>query len=216
MKVFENGKLTFDSKAPKYDGMPEGWTPEHPYSQEYKEHLARGGARYVIDVTNGPLDFSTYRTPPLTPWRPPVEQTDAIERQVDAAAGTAGETYYGAWESVIREALSMSDLSPVQETGAHKPRKQARISEVDPWALEQLARVAGHGSDSEERDRLDYLKGAPWSDYYDALQRHSNKFWQGFDHDDDGHFHLAKVAWNALALLAYFHHEVGTDDRYVS
>lgn len=97
-------------------------------------------------------------------------------------------------------------------TGGEKGMKDAQLGAVDPQALMELARVAGHGA--KKYARYNFLRGYPWSLSFDAMQRHALAFWTGEDTDpDSGLPHMAHVAWHALALVAFGIREVGTDDR---
>lgn len=98
------------------------------------------------------------------------------------------------------------------DTGGMKGTKQAQLGAIDPRALLELAKVAGYGGAKYER--LNYLRGYPWSLSFDAMQRHALAFWAGEDNDpESGLPHMAHVAWHALAMLAFTQREVGTDDR---
>lgn len=58
-----------------------------------------------------------------------------------------------------------------------------------------------------------WMQGAEWSRYYDALLRHALAFWSGTERDSEGNDMLAAVAANALILLAMREMGIGTDDR---
>jgi hypothetical protein len=99
------------------------------------------------------------------------------------------------------------------ETGAVKGRKLAQLGAIDPDALLDLAKLAGHGA--QKYDRLNYLKGHNWSMYFDAMMRHALAFWAGEEIDPEtGLTHMVHAAWCALALSSYFKHGIGTDDRF--
>jgi len=56
--------------------------------------------------------------------------------------------------------------------------------------------------------------GMKWSRIFDALLRHSFKWWNGEELDpEDGQHHLAAVVWNALALMEYRKTHPELDDR---
>lgn len=97
-------------------------------------------------------------------------------------------------------------------TGGKKGRKLAQFGSLDPEALIKVAEVAGFGATKYER--LNYMKGFAWSLAYDALMRHMHEFWAGREIDpESGLPHTAHAAWQAMCLLSFAQHELGTDDR---
>lgn len=109
--------------------------------------------------------------------------------------------------------LKGAEVRVTSETGGQKGQKPARMGSLDPWALLQIAEVAGFGEAKYER--LNYMQGYDWHLNYDAMQRHLGLFWSGVDLDEEsGLPHLAHAAWHCLALLAFGHHGLGTDTRY--
>lgn len=97
-------------------------------------------------------------------------------------------------------------------TGGQKGKKLAQLGALDPEALLKVAEVAGFGAGKYAR--YNFLKGYDWSLSFDAMMRHALAFWSGVDIDEEsGLPHLAHAAWQALALLAFHLHQVGTDDR---
>lgn len=57
-------------------------------------------------------------------------------------------------------------------------------------------------------------RGMPWSKCLGPLMRHLFKWMRGEKFDpEDGQLHIAKVAWNAIALLTYELRKIGLDDR---
>lgn len=96
-------------------------------------------------------------------------------------------------------------------TGGAKGQKLARFDLIPQDALFEVAKVYGVGSKKYE-DR-NWERGYAWGLSYGALQRHLSLDMQGEDMDPEGFYHLAAVAWHALALLAFRLRNVGTDDR---
>lgn len=72
-----------------------------------------------------------------------------------------------------------------------------------PWdALSELARVYQRGS--EKYTPRNWEKGLSFEETWDSLQRHAQAWIAGNDHDEETKLnHMAHVAWNALALLAF-------------
>lgn len=98
-------------------------------------------------------------------------------------------------------------------TGGQKGKKLEELGFVDPWALEELARVAGMGA--QKYEKFNYLRGYDWSLSYNALQRHLMKFWGGEDDDPESQqLHLAHAAWHCLALISFMQRGLGNDDRF--
>jgi hypothetical protein len=82
----------------------------------------------------------------------------------------------------------------------------APYSDIPPCALRRLAKIYKEG-------RIKYghiwLNGLPWSETFDHLQEHLEKWLEGNTEED----HLAKVAWAAFSLMYYEEHHPGNDDR---
>jgi hypothetical protein len=104
------------------------------------------------------------------------------------------------------------EVRVVSETGGAKGQKLAQLGGVDPLALIELARVAGHGA--EKYDRYNYLRGYDWSLSFDAMMRHALAFWGGEDIDpESGEIHMAHAAWHGLALVSFLIRDIGIDNR---
>ena len=72
-----------------------------------------------------------------------------------------------------------------------------------PNAIKEISRVSKAGNDQHHPDKPLHWDKSKSFDHEDALTRHL------IDHsidpiDDDGHLHLAKVAWRALAALEIY------------
>jgi hypothetical protein len=104
------------------------------------------------------------------------------------------------------------EVRVTSETGGEKGQKLAQLGGVDPLALIELARVAGHGA--EKYDRYNYLRGYDWSLSFDAMMRHAMAFWSGEDIDpESGEIHMAHAAWHGLALVSFLLRDIGIDNR---
>lgn len=67
-----------------------------------------------------------------------------------------------------------------------------------PWdALEEVAKVYNEGAD--RYGAHNWEKGIPYSNIVDHMVEHLSKWMQG----DGSEAHMAKVAWGALAIVAY-------------
>lgn len=98
-------------------------------------------------------------------------------------------------------------------TGAEKGVKLSQMGALDPAALYTVSEVAGMGA--AKYARFNFLKGYPWMLSYDAMQRHAMKFASGEDIDpESGLPHLAHMTWHGLAMLSFYIHGLGTDDRW--
>jgi hypothetical protein len=112
----------------------------------------------------------------------------------------------------------MTEQMVVSETGGKKARKPQQIHRLDPMALAYVAEVASWGGAKydleKDADHYNYLKGFPWSDTYDAGQRHQMLHWSGEDLDPESNLlHLGHAAWHALCQLSFALRGIGTDDR---
>ena len=116
--------------------------------------------------------------------------------------------------NTLRSALPADGETRITDptTGGQKGSKLAQFGSLDPDALLKVAEVAGFGATKYER--LNYMKGFAWSLAYDALMRHMHEFWAGREIDEEsGLPHTAHAAWQAMCLLSFSLHGLGTDDR---
>ena len=91
-----------------------------------------------------------------------------------------------------------------------------RYSLIPPDALREVVQVYTDGAAKYGDDN--WLKGMSHKRVFDALMRHAQAWLQGEDVDQDPpgdakQYHMAAVAWCALALLTYRLRGLGTDDR---
>lgn len=87
-----------------------------------------------------------------------------------------------------------------------------------PWAaLRALARRYGEG-ESKYRKPYNYRRGYPWSESFDAMQRHASQAWEPIPGDEETTAdHVAAVAFHALTLLdAIERGDLSGDDRPVT
>jgi hypothetical protein len=100
----------------------------------------------------------------------------------------------------------------VNEPGLRYDKGKPRWDLLPADALEELVLVYTRGAE-KYADR-NWEKGMSWSRCFRSMLSHTWKWWGGEQYDDEtGLHHLAHVAWNALALVAYEKRKVGTDDR---
>lgn len=101
----------------------------------------------------------------------------------------------------------------------NKPKEAMRFTEgklrfdlLPIEALIELTRVYSMGAIKYEDNN--WRKGMKWSQVYRPIFSHLFKWLSGQTIDKEtGCHHLAMVAWNALTLLTYDLHKLGTDDR---
>lgn len=87
-----------------------------------------------------------------------------------------------------------------------------RVDLIPADALMELGRVYGAGA--KKYAERNWERGMPWSKCLGPLMRHLFKWMNGEKIDsEDGQLHIAKVAWNAIALLTYELRKIGKDDR---
>ena len=83
---------------------------------------------------------------------------------------------------------------------------------IPAWAIEKIAEVYTYGAQKYDNDN--WLKGMKWSKIQGPLERHYNKWKRGrIKADESNCYHLAMVAWNAIALMCYEKFRVGVDTR---
>lgn len=98
-----------------------------------------------------------------------------------------------------------------ETTGGMKGTQLARPSliPVKPlWALSEH-----YGRNLEKYPERNWEKGYKWHLSYDAILRHSMKWWNGEDNDPDGFNHMVAVAWHALTLLEFTDTHPELDNR---
>jgi hypothetical protein len=107
---------------------------------------------------------------------------------------------------------------PPQQSDSEAPKGlrydlgKARYDLVPADALHELVMVytAGAGKYADRNWEL----GMNWSRCFASLLRHAWAFWRGEDYDPElNRHHMAMVAWNAMALLAYSLRKAGNDNR---
>ncbi len=99
-----------------------------------------------------------------------------------------------------------------QECAGRFDEGKVRHDLIPAWALERLAEVYTYGA--QKYDDNNWLKGMNWSKVQGPLERHYNKWKRGSIRDAESNcYHLAQVAWNAIALMVYQEFCIGIDDR---
>lgn len=89
---------------------------------------------------------------------------------------------------------------------------KARHDLLPPEALDAVARVMAMGA--AKYGERNWEAGMCWGRVYAAMQRHSNAWLGGEEHDPvDGQHHLDSVIWCAMVLRTYVARGIGTDDR---
>ena len=110
--------------------------------------------------------------------------------------------------------IAFEDIGQHKEVvqGLRYDEGKERVDLLPPDALLELGKVYGAGS--VKYAARNWEKGMPWSKVLGPLMRHLFKWMKGEKIDpEDGQLHIAKVAWNALALLTYELRGIGVDDR---
>lgn len=87
-----------------------------------------------------------------------------------------------------------------------------RFDLIPPDFLTQMSEVLTYGA--KKYSPNNWSKGADWSRYYSAMQRHMWAWWGGEDTDPEtGLSHLAHAACCLAFLMAYQNRSIGQDDR---
>lgn len=118
------------------------------------------------------------------------------------------------------------DILSKEEKGLRFNSGKTRFDLLEPYAIEQLAKVFTAGS--LKYSDHNWLKGMEWSKVMASLERHINAFKNGDDIDYDknckdcqegtckshtGLLHMAHAAWNCLAIVSYYKYHPELDDR---
>lgn len=102
--------------------------------------------------------------------------------------------------------------SPAPKEGLRFNEGKIRYDLLEPFALEQLAKVFTKGA--QKYAPHNWEKGMDWSKITASLKRHIAKFEAGEDFDEEtGLYHMAHAAWNAMALVSYYKLHPNKDDR---
>ena len=98
------------------------------------------------------------------------------------------------------------------ETGLRYDIGKLRYDLLPPDAIAELVAVFTKGA--EKYAPRNWEKGMNWQRCYASLHRHASAWQMGEDRDPEtGCLHMAHVAWNALAIVAYQLRGVGEDNR---
>lgn len=99
-----------------------------------------------------------------------------------------------------------------EQQGLRYNEGKTRYDLLEPFAIEQLARVFTKGA--EKYADHNWLKGLKWMGVVSSLKRHLAAFEKGEDYDaESGELHMAHVAWNAMALISHYRYHPELDDR---
>lgn len=124
--------------------------------------------------------------------------------------------------------LARKSIDSKQDKGLRHNKGKIRFDLLEPFAIEELAKVFTRGAEKYEDNN--WLKGMKWSKMRASLGRHLAAYDKGEDFDFDptcndcksgtctNHtnlYHISQVAWNALAILSYYKHYPQGDDRYI-
>lgn len=114
----------------------------------------------------------------------------------------------------------------IKEEGLRFNDDKIRYDLLEPFAIEQLARIFTKGAKKYADNN--WLKGMKWSKMIASLKRHIAAFERGEDYDFDpncegckngtcvnhtGELHMAQAAWNAMGLVSYYKYHPELDDR---
>lgn len=125
------------------------------------------------------------------------------------------------------DVIGMNEVKKKEEKGLRYDNGKIRYDLMEPFAIQELAKVFTAGSRKYEDNN--WLLGMKWSKMRASLGRHLAAYDKGEDFDYDptcpdcvagtcvihtGLLHMAQVAWNALALVSYYKHRPEFDDRY--
>jgi hypothetical protein len=123
-------------------------------------------------------------------------------------------------------------------SGRRYSEGKTRMALFPAWAYEQICKVYTKGADKytvhdDEGNIIDsgdnnWMNGMDWSVPMNSMERHYNSFKKGNDFDFDpncidcrngdcmnhtGLYHMAQVAWNAIALLEFYRTYPQGDNR---
>lgn len=100
----------------------------------------------------------------------------------------------------------------MKDKGLRYNEGKPRHDLLEPHAIDELAKIFTKGA--EKYAPRNWEKGMAWSKVIASLKRHLNSFEKGEDFDAESTaYHIAHVAWNALALTSYYKIYPEGDDR---
>lgn len=106
-----------------------------------------------------------------------------------------------------------TDPVPQQKEGLRYNNGKTRYDLLEPYALEQLAKVFTIGAKKYQEHNWEL--GMAWTKVLASLKRHIAEFEKGEDYDEETKLHhMAHAAWNAMALVSYYKIAPQYDDRY--
>jgi 5'(3')-deoxyribonucleotidase len=99
-----------------------------------------------------------------------------------------------------------------KDTALRYNQEKTRYDLLEPYAIEQLAKVFTKGA--EKYEPYNWMKGMSWTAMLASLKRHIAAFEKGEDFDkESGLQHMAHAAWNAMGLVTYMKYRPEFDDR---
>ena len=99
-----------------------------------------------------------------------------------------------------------------KESGLRYNDNKLRYDLLDPFAIEKLTEVFTLGA--KKYAPRNWEKGMSWTSVLASLKRHTAAWEKGEDFDKESElYHMAHVAWNALALVSYYKMAPEYDDR---
>jgi hypothetical protein len=108
-----------------------------------------------------------------------------------------------------------SNTAKSSETGLRYNEGKMRYSLVSLHALKELVHILEGGA--VKYAPWNWANGLSWTDTYDSLRRHLEKWMMGEERDhESGRLHLGHVFCNAMFLLHFAITKTGTDDRPVA
>ena len=118
------------------------------------------------------------------------------------------------WEHIVGSdrRANLPDRPTENYGGLRYNEGKLRYDLLPADALEELVKVYTKGA--AKYAPRNWEKGMDWSKCFASLLRHAFSWAKGEDLDPEtGCAHMAHVAWNALALVAYAKRSKGLDDR---
>lgn len=184
-----------------------GWEQSVGANAELRAAKTMGLEVYLLDPAAGTMQ--PYDAEP----RDPGEDT-ALNIARALGVMTARRVHRGEMSPWAGDEVRVKDAA----TGGEKGQKLARFDLIPPDALAELAKVYGVGSLKYE-DR-NWERGYRHGLSFGAMQRHAWLDWNGETFDSEMSeaagqpiFHMAAVAWHALAQIAFHLRNAGTNDR---
>jgi hypothetical protein len=114
--------------------------------------------------------------------------------------------------NVNNQELQSGTTANVKEQALRYNAGKLPLDELDPLFLEEMFAVIAYGQ--KKYARMNWMKGAPASQFMGCIMRHLLKWYKGEDLDEEsGCTHLGHIACNVMMAMYSMRKDKALDDR---